>query len=254
MKPLRTSDIARGAGIHPNTVRKWEELGYLPKPVRAPNGYRCFTERHLDQARLAVAFLRLAWMGPAFKQLAIETVLRAAADEFESARASAGALLAHVGEERRRAERASELLAAWAAGREQGAEPEGLRIKEAAAYLNLTEHTLRNWDRNRLLSVPRHPVSGYRIYGPAELRRLIVIRALRRARFNLMSILHMFRQLDADPAVDPQEALESVPPGERDIYHSTYRWLTKVKEVEAQAQGAVELLNEVAGRWGATER
>jgi DNA-binding transcriptional MerR regulator len=38
MKPLRTSDIAKATGIHPNTVRKYEELGYLPRPLRGPNG------------------------------------------------------------------------------------------------------------------------------------------------------------------------------------------------------------------------
>lgn len=250
MKPLRTSDIAEAAGIHPNTVRKYEELGYLPRPKRGPNGYRLFTERHLDQARLAVAFLRLSWLGEWFKQRAVETVIHAAADDFTAAGTAAEALLALVVEERNRAELAAEYLAEWAnSPAPSGVAAGGIGIKEAAAYLHVTAHTLRNWDRNRLVRVPRHPTSGYRTYGPAELRRLMVIRALRRARFNLMSILNMFRQLDADPEVDPRAAIESLPPGEEDIYHSTYRWLTKVKAFEERAREALEQLEAVSRRY-----
>ena len=124
-----------------------------------------------------------------------------------------------------------------------------MSIKEAAAYLNVTAHTLRNWDRNRLVQVPRDPASGYRTYGPAELRRLIVIRVLRRARYNLMSILYMFQQLEADRGVDPRVAIDSVPPGEEDIYHSTYRWLSKVKEIEGYAREAMEHLEAMARRY-----
>jgi DNA-binding transcriptional MerR regulator len=249
---LKTSDVAKAAGIHPNTVRKYEDLGYLPRPSRGPNGYRLFTERHLDQARLAVAFLRLAWLGEPYKQKAQATVLAAAADDFAAARTAARTLLVLVCEERTRAERATELLAEWAAtSPAAGADaPAGLTIQEAAAYLHVTAHTLRNWDRNRLVTVPRAPTSGYRVYGPAELRRLMVIRALRRARYNVMAILHMFRQLDADPGTDPLAAIESVPPGETDIYHSTYRWLTKVRECEGRARAAIAQLEAVARRYG----
>lgn len=246
MKPMRTSDIARKAGVHPNTVRKYEELGYLPKALRAPNGYRQFSQRHLDQIDLVRCFLRCAWLGEPFKQKALEVVLRSAADDFAGAQKSATDMVALVREERSRAERAAELLAEWAISQAAAGEmPTDLNIREAAAYLNVTAHTLRNWDRNRLVTVPRDPASGYRVYGPPELRRLMVIRALRRARYNLMSILNMFRQLEADPGMDPRAAIESVPPGEEDIYHSTYRWLTKVKEHEGYAQEALERLEAV---------
>jgi hypothetical protein len=102
--------------------------------------------------------------------------MHAAAGDFAAARASAAALLARVAEEWNRAELAAEFLAGWATSSAPGAPAlEGIIIKEAAAYLHVTAHTLRNWDRNRLVTVPRHPVSGYRTYGPAELRRIMVI-------------------------------------------------------------------------------
>jgi GntR family transcriptional regulator/MocR family aminotransferase len=55
MKPryMRTSDIAKAVGVHPNTVRLYEEWGFLPPIPRSPSGYRQFTQAHLDQMRLA---------------------------------------------------------------------------------------------------------------------------------------------------------------------------------------------------------
>lgn len=57
MNTYRTSEVAKIIGIHPNTVRKYEESGLIPKAKRKPNGYRMFTEFHLEQLRLArIAF------------------------------------------------------------------------------------------------------------------------------------------------------------------------------------------------------
>ena len=55
MKPCHynTSEIARAVGVHTNTVRKYEKWGFLPSIPRDVNGYRLFSEAHLDQMRLA---------------------------------------------------------------------------------------------------------------------------------------------------------------------------------------------------------
>lgn len=250
MKPLRTSDVARATGTHPNTVRKYEEQGFLPRTQRGANGYRQFTERHIEQVGLVLVLMRCSLLGERFKEKALATARYSADGEFAHARETAETLLALVKEERDRAEAAAELLADWAGSQAPGsAIPERMTIKETAAFLNVTAHTLRNWDRNRLLQVPRCPESGYRTYGPAEVRRLMVIRALRRARYNVMSILHMFRQLEADSRIDPRAALDSLPPGEQDIYHNTYRWLTRVREFEGYAREALERLDAITQRY-----
>ena len=62
-RPLYTSDTAREVGVHPNTVRLYEEWGLLPPIPRSPRGYRLFTEAHLDLMRLARAALHGQWPG-----------------------------------------------------------------------------------------------------------------------------------------------------------------------------------------------
>jgi len=53
MSYLRTSDLARAVGAHPNTVRRYVDRGILPPVERGPTGYRRFTQRHLVCMRVA---------------------------------------------------------------------------------------------------------------------------------------------------------------------------------------------------------
>lgn len=59
-RSLRTSDIATEVGVHANTVRLYEEWGYLPPIPRTEAGYRQFNSIHLAQMKLA----RLAFADP----------------------------------------------------------------------------------------------------------------------------------------------------------------------------------------------
>jgi DNA-binding transcriptional MerR regulator len=58
---LRTGELARMAGVSPNTLRHYERLGLLVRPVRSPNGYREFPASALDRVRLVQRALRLGF-------------------------------------------------------------------------------------------------------------------------------------------------------------------------------------------------
>lgn len=53
MAAYKTAEVASVVGLHPNTVRFYEEWELIPKPKRQPNGYRVFTDFHIEQFRLA---------------------------------------------------------------------------------------------------------------------------------------------------------------------------------------------------------
>jgi DNA-binding transcriptional MerR regulator len=53
MTTLRISDLAKAVSVHPNTVRRYAERGFLPPVARSPSGYRRFTAHHLDCLRVA---------------------------------------------------------------------------------------------------------------------------------------------------------------------------------------------------------
>ena len=51
-KYYTTKHIAEQAGIHVNTVRFYESIGFLTPPERDKNGYRMFTALHVDECKL----------------------------------------------------------------------------------------------------------------------------------------------------------------------------------------------------------
>lgn len=244
MSGLRTSDIAKAAGIHTNTVRLYEVIGFLPPVPRQPNGYRCFTDFHLEQVLAARSALRSTWLGGAIREQALAGIYHSAAGDGGSALRCAQAHLDLVRQERARAEAVTEHLRRWAGGEVTSLKSsERWSITATARLIDVTPDELRNWERNGLINVPRDPRNRYRVYGPSELARLQVIRALRRARFSIMSIFRMFRAFEAGQRAKLVEVLDNLPPEEEDIFYSTDRWLSKLREIEGHAEAFLARLD-----------
>ena len=49
---MRSSELARLAGVSPDTLRHYERKGLLPKARRAPNGYREYPPEACARVRL----------------------------------------------------------------------------------------------------------------------------------------------------------------------------------------------------------
>ena len=54
MTGLTIGALAEAAGTNPKTVRYYEEIGLLPKPARAANGYRDYPATTLDRLRFVL--------------------------------------------------------------------------------------------------------------------------------------------------------------------------------------------------------
>jgi DNA-binding transcriptional MerR regulator len=143
--------------------------------------------------------------------------------------------------ERARAEAAVMLLERWADGVITDATQERLWIGEAAERLDVTTDTLRSWERNGLIDIPRDPANGYRLYGAEQIGRLRVIRMLRRAGYSTMAILRMLLQLDRGRAGDLRAALDTPREGE-DVYVAADRWLTTLSSLEQRAHEMITQL------------
>ena len=105
---LRTSDIAKAVGVHPNTVRRYEEWGFLPPIPRSPSAYRLFTEAHLEQMRLGRMALHGQWPGKNIRESALALVRKAASGDLDGALEQAKHHLTLVQAERAQAEAAAE--------------------------------------------------------------------------------------------------------------------------------------------------
>lgn len=245
MNTYKTSQIAVKCGVHPNTVRLYEELGFIPPAPRAGNGYRLYSELHLEYVRLVRTALKSTWLGGIIRKKALSVLQLSAAGSYDEAIHLAREHLTLVREEREKAEIAAGLLEDWAAvdsdNRVNAVRP-NWKINEVTERLDITHDMLRSWERNGLIAVPRDPENGYRIYGEDELRRLYVIRALRKARFSLMSIHNMFRHYDRGVREGLVGILNELPPDEEDIIFNTNQWLTKIRSIEESASELIDRL------------
>ncbi|KRC99454.1 MerR family transcriptional regulator [Streptomyces sp. Root264] len=196
---LRTVDLARLAGLSTQQIRNYEEAGVLPAAERSESGYRVFGAAH-RQALLAyralvkgygpVAAARimrtvhegdvpaaLALVDEAHAELHRErTALRATGEALEALTREAPA------REAPEPAGASEPAAAGAAA------SRGLRIGEVARRLGVRTSTLRVWEAAGLVTPPRERGTGYRLYGPAEVRDARIVHSLRRGH-------HLFAQI-----------------------------------------------------------
>lgn len=113
-KHLRTSDLARAVGIHPNTVRRYADWGLIPPIERSPSGYRIFTQRHLDCLRLARMIYAAPYPGRGFRALGNEIIQRAVLEDWQGALEKAHDHLALVKAKLRQADTAANVLEHWA--------------------------------------------------------------------------------------------------------------------------------------------
>lgn len=234
---LRTTDVARGAGVHPNTVRLYETLGFLPPIPRTPSGYRLYTEMHLEQMRLARLVLHGVWAGRPIRRSGIALIKLGATGDLEATLALAHEHLAIVHAEQAQAEAAATFLEQWAQGLVPAAPTNCLNIGQVARLLAISTDMVRDWERNGLIEVPRNPENRYRCYGPLEIGRLRVIRLLRQSGYSTMAILRMVLQLDQGQREGLREVLDTPRPDE-DILCAADRWLSTLAEQEERA-GAI---------------
>lgn len=245
MNYLRTSDLARTVGLHPNTVRRYVDRGLLPPVRRSRSGYRRFTQRHLDCLRVAHQVYGSQHPGQTIYLSGIRIVQATVSGDLKGALELAYSHWTLVQAERAHAEFAASLLERWASGSPPtGSTIQPLQIGQVAHLLSISIDILRNWDRNGLIDVPRDPSNGYRHYGAPEISRLRVIRMLSRAGYSTSAILRMLLQLDQGEKNDLRRALDTPRPDE-DAYLASDRWLSTLADQEQRAHTIIALLEEM---------
>src|SRR5262249_41827458 len=108
-----TSDLARIAAVHPNTVRRYADSGLIPPVERTPKGYRRFTHHHLDCLRVACLIYRSTYPGKGIRASAHEILASAIAGNWAIALQKSLAHLSFVQAEQSRAEAAVVAIEEW---------------------------------------------------------------------------------------------------------------------------------------------
>ncbi|WP_278601003.1 MerR family transcriptional regulator [Clostridium tertium] len=229
----KTSEVAKIIGIHPNTVRLYEDLELIPKANRLSNGYRIFNDYHIEQFNLARTALKVEVLQNGLRKKIINIIKLSAKGEFEEAIICTNDYINQVKNERRNAEEAIEISKQLLLGIKNNESDMFLTRKQTAEYLNITIDTLRNWEMNGLLSIKRKE-NGYRVYTSSDIKKLKIIRTLRCSNYSLASILRMINAISNSSKVDIKEVINT-PDNNEDIVTACDKLLTSLNNAEKNA-------------------
>ncbi len=246
MTVYRTVEVARRIGIHPNTVRLYEELKLIPRPQWLANGYRVFTDFHIEQCRLIRTAFQVEVLQNGLRRKIIQAVKASATGDFDRAILLIQEYLRQIRQEQRNAEEAIALVGQLLS---HGAQPhtQGLSRKEVSEALDISMDTLRNWERNGLLTVKRKN-NGYRLYTDEDIKRLKIIRSLRCANYSLEAILRLLRQLSKNPSTDVRAALNK-PKRSEAIISVCDRLIASLSAAERNAYEVLGMLQDMKIRF-----
>lgn len=189
----KTTEIAALVGIHPNTVRIYEEWGFISPVPRKANGYRIYSDMHLFQLMVARTLFRCEIVQGDIRKRARAIVYACGKEDFAKAEELTKDYLTNLEREYVHALSAAEVVEKWLR-KEPTVSTRTYSRKEVALLLDATTETVRNWERNGLINVPRMN-NRKRAYGERELEQLRVIRTLRSAHYSINAILRLLKQI-----------------------------------------------------------
>lgn len=246
MATYKTSRVAAIIGVHPNTIRLYEKLELIPKPERLPNGYRVFTEFHIEQCRLVRIAFQVEVLQNGLRKKITKMIKASANKDFDTAILLINEYIEQIQQERVNAEDSIKIVKQILSGNEQS-HPQNLKRREVSKALDISMDTLRNWEMNGLFTVQRKE-NGYRVYTDDDIRRLKVIRSLRCANYSLEAILRLLQQLSQNPNTDIRATLNT-PKQSDDIISVCDRLIVSLSAAEKNAYKIRAMLQDMKSRF-----
>ncbi|MGG5319016.1 MerR family transcriptional regulator [Enterococcus sp. AZ072] len=236
-----TSEVAKLVGLHPNTIRRYEEWELIPKPQRAVNGYRMFTQYHIELIRLAQVAFQIEVLQSGLRRKMVDVIKALALYDFNLARQLILDYQYLANQEIAQAHEAIEIVEGIIRPEADENTQPPLTRSEAADYLEVTVDALRNWELNGLLMVKRR-TNRYRIYNQEDLKRLKIIRTLRGANYSLEAILRLLLTMDQKRVSSIKEVLNTPEPDE-DIIAVCDQLLTSLEQAKKNAEDIMQRID-----------
>ncbi len=239
MKVYRTQEIARLVNVHSNTVRLYEEWSFISSVPREQNGYRRFSEVHLLQMQIARLAFRQEFIQNDLRRRATRLVRLSGKEKFSEALKEAQSYLQHL-----RGEHRNTLQAIESVGHLLKVTANSFITythHEMSKKLQLSEETLRNWERNGLYEIARDN-RNRRIYTEKDFYKLLIIRTLRSAHFSIASIRNLFDKYIQDQQLDIGYILNS-PRFTEDFLHVTDQLELNLRRAMKDVEEIIALLN-----------
>ena len=243
MKTYKTHEIAKIIGVHANTVRMYERDAFIEKAQRLKNGYRVFTQIHIEQMKIARLALKGEILQNGLRKKAVDIIKLTAQRDFDKAISETKRYIDKLQNEASEARQAIEIVEKIMQGFNSYDKTISFTRKQVANLLDITVDTLRNWELNGLITVKRAK-NGYRIYNSHDIARLKIIRTLRCANYSLSAIYRLLNSIATQVDVNISKVLNT-PNSNEDIISVCDKLLVSLKNTINDAQTILILLKKL---------
>lgn len=236
------SELSELTGVKAGTIRFYEKCGFLETVERLPNRYRIYNEHHAYQIRVC----RLVFGGFVNRRLRRASLkIIEAARNWEPAAYEAAVqdYLREIQKESGETQSVIRFALAYAKGKEEPELPDVLYTKKQAAdLLGVTEESIRNWERNGLLSAGA-PYQKRR-YPQAAVNRMYLIRLLLDTGYSIMTIFRFLQNMDSGEYANAEKLLIKPEEGE-DLQSRADYYLQALAELRQKAETLYGMLAEM---------
>jgi DNA-binding transcriptional MerR regulator len=204
---MRGIDIAKKLKISTSALRHYEAWGLIPKVERAANGYRNYTRVH------EAYFQCIRAMNSGFGMDLIKKVMPLIRNgQTLDALWLINKAQVNLHAEKEAAQKTVDMLDL----KELTAIPKyrhkkTFTIGEVAKEANVSASAIRHWEKEGLINPDRDKESGFRIYSPSDIRKVLIIRTVQRAAYSLDIVREVLLEIDKSNVVQiKQIARESL--------------------------------------------
>lgn len=179
---LKGIEVARLCNVSTSTLKHYEEWGLVPEIPRAENGYRVYTDVH------AAYYLCVVKMNIGFGMKFVKEIMpMIQKGETTEVLWKINQEQVQLQKERRQAEQVVEMLEVeeieWFERSRK--KKDHYTIGEVAEIAGVATSAIRHWEKEDLIEPVRNQESGYRMYSPADVRKILIIRTVSRAAWSL---------------------------------------------------------------------
>ena len=235
-----TSEIAKIIGIHSNTVMLYEKWGYIAPIPRKANGYRVYTEIHLEQMKLVRMALRSELI-KCYMKVEVQNIIRSAAQgDLRKALELSREYLVHIESEKNNELKVMKIIQEMLKSNCQEEKNILLNRNGAAKLLGVSINVIVYWERNGLIEVPRSK-NGYRVYGENEIKLLRVINVLRAENYRTQCICRMLKKLKTKSKENDEFLSEEIEDSHEGL-------LSSLAEVESNTKELIAYIDELVSK------
>ena len=204
---MKGAEIAKKLDISTSALRHYESWGLVPKVERAANGYRIYTEEH------EAYFQCIRALSTGFGMDLVRKVMPFVINgEKLEALWLINKAQVNLYAEKNTVKKTVELLDLKQLSNQSNFHiNSSFTIGELAKEANVSASAIRHWEKEGLINPERQKDSGFRIYSPSDIRKVLIIRTVQRVVYSLDIVREVLSDLDKNNVAQAKEmALQSM--------------------------------------------